>query len=106
MDTSLQTILAELRDGLETHYGGRLAQLILFGSHARGDAGPKSDIDIMVVLEEPVIVCDEIAGTNEIMTTLSLKYKTAICLHFISEERYRAEQTPLLSNVHKEGLPI
>ena len=27
-------------------------QIILFGSHARGDAGPASDVDLLVVLPE------------------------------------------------------
>jgi predicted nucleotidyltransferase len=27
-------------------------QIILFGSHARGDAGPESDIDLLVVLPQ------------------------------------------------------
>lgn len=28
-------------------------QIILFGSHARGTAGPDSDVDLLVVLREP-----------------------------------------------------
>ncbi len=29
-------------------------QIILFGSHARGTAGPDSDVDLLVVMPEPV----------------------------------------------------
>jgi predicted nucleotidyltransferase len=36
---------------------GSDAQVILFGSHARGDAGPGSDLDLMVI--EP-----EVRGTE------------------------------------------
>jgi predicted nucleotidyltransferase len=32
-----------------------LSQLILFGSRARGDASPDSDMDVVVILDEPVI---------------------------------------------------
>jgi predicted nucleotidyltransferase len=45
--TSIQLFLAELRQRLQAHYGARLAYLVLFGSQARGDAGPGSDIDRM-----------------------------------------------------------
>ena len=32
----------------------KLHQLILFGSRARGDAAPDSDMDVLAVLDEPV----------------------------------------------------
>ena len=34
--------------------GTRLHRLFLFGSRARGDADPDSDMDVLVVLAEPV----------------------------------------------------
>ncbi|MCE2977505.1 MAG: nucleotidyltransferase domain-containing protein [Pseudanabaena sp. CoA8_M7] len=33
-------------------YGDRLFSLILFGSHAKGEATSESDIDVMAVLAE------------------------------------------------------
>lgn len=47
MDDRVRTILAAC-------YGERLKQLVLFGSQARGDADPESDIDLLVVLAGPV----------------------------------------------------
>lgn len=34
------------------HYDPRLVDIMLFGSRARGDAGPDSDADLVVVLED------------------------------------------------------
>ena len=33
-------------------YGKRLERAVLYGSHARGDAGPESDYDIAVFLHD------------------------------------------------------
>ena len=54
MNAQLKTILTELGDNFRTLYGDRLVRLVLFGSHARGDAVPGSDIDVLVVLRGPV----------------------------------------------------
>lgn len=36
---------------LRAHYGPRLHSIVLFGSRARGEEGPDSDADLVVVLE-------------------------------------------------------
>ncbi len=41
-----------LADGLRKYFGDDLFQLLLFGSKARGDDGPYSDVDVLVVLKK------------------------------------------------------
>ena len=41
---------ADLLQSVVAYFGPR--QVILFGSHARGEAGPDSDIDLVVVLDD------------------------------------------------------
>jgi uncharacterized protein len=45
--------LARLKRELQTLYGPRLKQVLLYGSRARGDHAPDSDYDVLVVLEPP-----------------------------------------------------
>jgi predicted nucleotidyltransferase len=40
-----------LRDQLRALLGSRLRDLRLFGSHARGESGPESDIDLLVLVD-------------------------------------------------------
>jgi predicted nucleotidyltransferase len=44
-------VLVAFRALLEARFPGRLRSLTLFGSHARGDAGAESDVDVAVVID-------------------------------------------------------
>lgn len=46
--------LADLDRRLRKRFGPRFVRLILFGSRARGDARPDSDVDVAVVLRGPL----------------------------------------------------
>ena len=45
----LQYVLDEYKDMLLAELPGQIERIILFGSYARGDARPESDVDVMVV---------------------------------------------------------
>ena len=106
MDDRLKTILAELRSLLETQYGERLVRMVLFGSQARGDAEPGSDIDILVVLKGAVSPAEEIARTSEILANLSLQFNEVISCVFMDEERFIHRNGPLLRNIRREGMTV
>jgi predicted nucleotidyltransferase len=46
-------ILQQVKPRLAGAFGPRLRGVVLFGSEARGDAAPDSDIDLFVLLEGP-----------------------------------------------------
>ncbi len=83
----LKAILTQLRSQLENHYGDRIVQLILFGSQARGDAHPDSDIDVLVVLKGEVNQGEEIEETSKIIADLSLEKDVLISCIFMDEDR-------------------
>lgn len=105
MNDTLHTILAALRLEFEKIYGDRLVQLLLYGSQARGDARPGSDIDCLVVLKGPVDPGAEITRVISHTASLSLQHDVVISCAFISEERFDNEQSPFLINVRREGIP-
>ena len=104
MKAKIGRVLLDLRAELQSIYGRRLASVILFGSQARGDAAPASDIDVLVVLDGKVKPGKEIARTGRTVAALSLKFNLVISCIFISAKRYSREQTPLLLNIRNEGV--
>lgn len=50
MSPAEDPVLQRFRAALEAAYGPRLERVVLFGSRARGDAGPDSDYDLAVFL--------------------------------------------------------
>jgi predicted nucleotidyltransferase len=49
-DRTRQDVLRQVRARILAADGRAVRRLILFGSHARGDAGPDSDYDILVLV--------------------------------------------------------
>jgi predicted nucleotidyltransferase len=102
----LQSLLAELRRRFEALYGPRLVRLMLFGSQARGDAEPGSDIDVLVVLEGLVRPGEEIRRSLNDVAELSLENNLVFSCVFVSRDRFENELSPLLINVRREGIPV
>jgi predicted nucleotidyltransferase len=106
MKARIQKILSDLRSRLAGIYGPRLCNVVLFGSQARGDAEPDSDIDVLVVLEGEVSPCEEIARTEILVSDVSLSHDACVCCVFVSEAQFQREQSPLMLNVRREGVAV
>jgi uncharacterized protein len=104
MTERMRVLIAEARALLEREYGDQLAGVVLFGSHARGDAEPGSDVDLLVILRGEVSPSVEVSRMSAPLAELSLQYDTVVSCAFVSEERYRTEQSPFLINVRREGI--
>jgi uncharacterized protein len=104
--TQLANILAELRGDLVQVLGDQLDTVLLFGSHARGEAGPASDLDVLIVLRGEFSYSDMLRRTSTVIATLSLDHDVVISRAFVSRKRFETEQSPFLMNVRAEGMPI
>ena len=103
MPSNIQKLLSELKQELTRIYGKRLKGIYLYGSYARGDNQPWSDVDIMIVLDSYRRYGDEIKRTSELNAKLSLDYGLSVSRLFMTEERWKHEDSPLLRNVRAQG---
>jgi len=97
--------MKELKKGLVHIYGDKLKGVYLYGSYARGDYRPGSDVDVMILLKDYKNYWDEIHRTSEVMSNVSLEYDLLVSRIFMTEEKWKTSDTPLLKNIHQDGLP-
>ncbi|AFY73475.1 putative nucleotidyltransferase [Synechococcus sp. PCC 7502] len=102
----LSPILQELQLHMKEIYADRLHSLVLFGSQARGEANQDSDIDILVILKDEVDSWTEIKRTGGFIAQLSLENNILINNIFVSAQQFSEQNTALMRNVKREGIPI
>ncbi|MDL1912755.1 nucleotidyltransferase domain-containing protein [Chloroflexi bacterium CFX6] len=105
MPTNVQKLLGELKNELSRIYGKRLKGVYLYGSYARGENQPDSDVDVMIVLDSWQRYGDEIKRTSELNARLSLDYNVSVSRLFMTEDRWKNEDSPLLRNIRAQGQP-
>ena len=106
IDPKLDAILHTLRQELIQALGRQLAQVVLYGSGARGEARPDSDIDVLVVVNGEVDYPDLMRRTSAIIAEVSLRYDVVISRTFASQNQFKTEQSPFLINVRREGITL
>ncbi|MFQ5894773.1 MAG: nucleotidyltransferase domain-containing protein [Nitrospinota bacterium] len=104
MNPKVSTVLAEVREGLRAIYGEDLAGVYLYGSCARGEEGPASDLDVVVILPEVRDPWEEIQRTSEMKGSLSLRHDVSLSFYFVSRSAWDNEESPFLDNVRREAV--
>lgn len=100
---ALNDVLRYLDGGLRKLYGRRYRGLVLYGSHARGEANEDSDVDLLLLLDGTVEVGKEIRRSSPLVSSLSLEAGIVLSPVPVSVEDYRASSDPYLTNARREG---
>ncbi|MGB3508338.1 MAG: nucleotidyltransferase domain-containing protein [Microcoleaceae cyanobacterium] len=100
----LAEIMTRLKQGFQQIYQDNLINLVLFGSQARGDAKPDSDIDVLVVLKEKTALDNRHQKILEFISDICIEYGVLVSCVYVSESQFQQEKSPLLLNIHQEGI--
>ncbi len=102
-------IVLELKQRLPAEVRSRLAQLILYGSRARGEGGQDSDLDLIALVDEKTPELE--AQMEEVAYRIMWDhdFNPIISLKIFSESRFRdaaAKGFSFYRNVVKEGVAL
>lgn len=108
-DKYLLDILQDVKNEIRRLFGDKLRGLILYGSYARDEQYPESDIDIMILVDD-----NEDGLRNyryliaDIMGELTIKYGKLISLSEVTYNRYIdfLEVLPFYKNINEDGIEI
>ena len=104
LPTQIRDVVAELRQGLQSLYGKRFRDLLLYGSYARGEADEGSDVDLLLLLEGPVETVKEIVRVQPVKWPLSLAADLVLSVMPVSVEAYQKAETSFIRNVRKDAV--
>lgn len=109
MPRTIQQLIQQYVSNIHDIYGSHLREIILYGSYARGDFRPNSDIDIMILLDLSDIDIKKYRHQLSDMTfDFNMDYDVDIKPIAKSEEHYRkwVDNYPFYSNVNREGVRL
>jgi predicted nucleotidyltransferase len=101
---TLAEILQKCKSILENHYRSRFRGLVLFGSAARGEAGPESDIDLLVLLDRPDDYFGELRTIVDLLYPVQLESDRLISAKPAPADDFDQGRTPLYRIAQREGV--
>lgn len=105
MDNTNQ-IIQKCKEVLAKQYGKRLKGVILYGSMARGQAASDSDIDLLVLLNQPFDYFVELRQLVDILYPIQLESEQLISAKPVSVKDFELGTLSLYRNARKEGVAV
>ena len=102
METGL--LLQRIKVLLQQAYGDRLRGVVLYGSEARRQAEPDSDLDILVLLEGPVEFGRELRKIIDTLYDLQLEILRPLHAMPVTASDFEAGKYSVYRNAKAEGI--
>lgn len=107
--SELSEILTTTYGRLSSIFGSSLENVLLYGSYARGEQTPESDIDVIALVDMPKEeLCAYKRRISDFSSELDLQYDVLLSIKLQDTETFNRYKDilPFYKNVLKEGISV
>ncbi|MEZ4594203.1 MAG: nucleotidyltransferase domain-containing protein [Chloroflexota bacterium] len=101
-----EKVIQQCKRLLQNHYGSRLENVILYGSVARKENNGQSDIDLLVLLNQPFDYFAELSQIIELLYPIQLQSTYLISARPVLAQEYETGTIQLYRNAKREGFAV
>lgn len=102
----ISPIIQKCKETLTKYYSARLKGVILYGSMARGEASPASDIDLLVLLSPPFDYFAELRQLVDLLYPIQLESERLISAKPALASDFELGSLSLYRNARREGVAV
>jgi len=106
MDERIKQLANRVKDHLIKIYGEKIKEVILYGSHVRGEATRDSDIDILVLVDESLNPFEVRKSLSDFLFDILLEEGELVSVVTLPEHFFENHNYPFMLNVKKEGIRV
>lgn len=104
MDERIRHLVNQIKERLMKMYGEKIKQVILYGSHVRGEATRDSDVDILVVVDGFLNPSEVRKGLSNLLFDILLEEGELVSVIVVPEYFFENYNSPFTLNVKREGM--
>lgn len=99
--------LCDMCEAIYAIYGNSIAEVVLYGSYARGQETPESDVDMALVLKENHTE-EQYDRMTDVVVDYQLELGVTLSVISIEQHEYMEWKTtlPFYKNIEKEGIVL
>lgn len=106
MDPKIKRLVDQVKAHLHEKYGEGIKRVILYGSHARGEATKDSDVDVLVLVDQFLRPSEVRDNLSDLLYDMLLDEGELVSVVVLAEDRFENRGLPFMRNVRREGIAI
>jgi len=99
----VQAIARQVKDHFVGRYGDAVEGVLLYGSYALGQGREESDIDLLVVVREPLEPEKVRRDLDDLLLDILLEQSEPVSVLVVSRQFYETSASPFIKQVRKEA---